>query len=82
MSGGLTIYNGGDDVLAILPGNKVFVTAMQMQESFGDIMVGDGSVSMSAGIAIFNYKIPIYVGLNAASECLKNAKHNEGKSSV
>jgi CRISPR/Cas system-associated protein Cas10 (large subunit of type III CRISPR-Cas system) len=81
-NGGLTIYSGGDDVLAVLPGNKVFNTAMQMQESFSDIMGGDGSVSMSAGIAIFNYKIPIYIGLNAASECLKIAKNNEDKASV
>ena len=81
-NGGITIYSGGDDVLAILPGNKAFNTVMQMQESFSDIMGGVGSASMSAGISIFNYKIPIYVGLEAANECLKNAKNNEGKASI
>ncbi len=77
---GLVIYAGGDDVLAILPARKVFNTAIEMQQEFSDIM--GGSATMSAGISIFNYKIPIYAGLESASECLCNAKNNEGKSSV
>jgi putative nucleotidyltransferase with HDIG domain len=85
--GGLTIYIGGDDVLAILPANKVFKAAIKMQEAFSNIIgggskCGSGSASMSAGIAILNYKIPIYAGLEAANDHLKIAKINEGKSSV
>ena len=79
-NGGLVIYAGGDDVLAILPGRKVFDTAIEMQHAFSEIM--GGSATMSAGISIFDYKVPIYVGLESASECLYNAKNNEGKSSV
>ncbi len=87
---GLSIYIGGDDVLAILPANKVFKAAIKMQKTFSNIMGGGdssgiggpGSVSMSAGIAIFNYRMPIYAGMEVANDHLKIAKSNEGKSSI
>jgi CRISPR/Cas system-associated protein Cas10 (large subunit of type III CRISPR-Cas system) len=79
-NGGLIIYAGGDDMLAILPANKVFDTAIEMQQAFSDMM--GGSATMSAGISIFDYKIPIYAGLESVSDCLYDAKNNEGKSSV
>lgn len=76
----MTVYAGGDDILAILPGNKALSTALKIQETFDSIM--GSSSSISAGISVFNYKVPIYVGLEASVECLKVAKNNEGKSSI
>jgi putative nucleotidyltransferase with HDIG domain len=79
---GLKIYSGGDDILAVLPGNSVFNTAIEIQQTFSELMGGKSSASMSAGICIFNYKLPIYVGLEAANQYLELAKNNEGKSSI
>jgi hypothetical protein len=79
-NGGLNIYAGGDDVLAILPGKNVLKTAIQMQQSFTEMMGEQATVS--AGISIFDYKLPVYIALESASECLRAAKNNAGKSSI
>jgi putative nucleotidyltransferase with HDIG domain len=81
-NGGEPIYIGGDDVLAILPGNRVFKAAIDMQDTFNRLLGGSEFASMSAGISIFNCKIPIYAGLESANECLKRAKNKEGKASI
>lgn len=78
--GGIKIYIGGDDILAIFSGNDVFKAAIKMYDTFTNML--GGSVSMSAGISIFNYMVPVYAGLEVANECLKRAKNNEGKSSI
>jgi hypothetical protein len=81
-NGGIPIYIGGDDILGILPGNRVFKAAIDIQDAFNRLLGGSEFASMSAGISIFNYKIPIYAGLESANECLRRAKNKEGKASI
>lgn len=76
--GGTPVFAGGDDVLAVLPGDVALEAASNLASEFRSEMAGE--CTMSAGVAIFHYKLPVYVGLEAAQELLSKAK--EGKNSV
>jgi len=78
--GGVCLFAGGDDILAVLPGDMALEAASNIANSFRDEMVGE--CTMSAGVAIFHYKLPVYVGLEAAQDLLSKAKSREGKNSV
>jgi CRISPR/Cas system-associated protein Cas10 (large subunit of type III CRISPR-Cas system) len=77
--GGETVFAGGDDVLAFVPGEKVLKAVEALASCFRDEMAGECSMSM--GIAIFRCDLPVYVGLEAADRLLKKAKE-EGKNKV
>ena len=77
---GVCLFAGGDDVLAVLPGEMALEAASNVAKGFRDQMVGE--CTMSAGVAIFHYKLPVYVGLEVAQELLSKAKGREGKNSV
>jgi len=77
--GGETVFAGGDDVLAFVPGEKALKGAEALASCFRDEMAGE--CSMSVGIAIFRYDLPVYVGLEAADRLLKKAKE-ENKNKV
>ena len=73
--GGETVFAGGDDVLAFVPGEKALKAAEALASCFRDEMAG--KCSMSVGIAIFRYDLPVYVGLEAAERLLKKAKKDD-----
>jgi len=77
--GGETVFAGGDDVLAFVPGEKALKAAEALASCFRDEMAR--KCSMSVGIAIFRYDLPVYVGLDAADRLLKKAKE-ENKNKV
>jgi len=77
--GGETVFAGGDDVLAFVPGEKALKAAEALASCFRDEMAG--KCSMSVGVAIFRYDLPVYVGLEAAERLLKKAK-KDGKDKV
>ncbi|MEM3056413.1 MAG: type III-B CRISPR-associated protein Cas10/Cmr2 [Candidatus Bathyarchaeia archaeon] len=78
--GGICLYAGGDDLLAILPGENALEAARRAASCFREGMVEECSIS--AGVSIFHYKLPVYVGLEASQSLLRSAKGREGKNSV
>ncbi len=77
---GITIYAGGDDLLAVLPGDRAFKVASEISKVFNKAMAE--AATISSGVAIFNYKLPIYVGLEASQHLIENAKREPKKGSI
>ena len=77
---GECLFAGGDDVLAVLAGERALEASMKLASIFKERMAGE--CTMSAGVAIFHSKLPIYVGLDAAQTLISMAKGREGKNSV
>ncbi|MBC7130574.1 type III-B CRISPR-associated protein Cas10/Cmr2 [Candidatus Bathyarchaeota archaeon] len=66
------IYTGGDDLLAFVPGQVALKVASEVLKSFEENMAEQ--VSMSAGVAIFNYKQPVYTALEASDFLISEVK--------
>jgi len=90
--GGFLVYSGGDDVLALLPTDKVLKVSNELQEifkkDFYEIEVngrrrkvmGLGKyASMSAGIVFAHYKYPLYDVIEKVREAEKEAKNKYGR---
>jgi hypothetical protein len=77
---GRCLIAGGDDMLAIVPGEESLTTAGQVAAEFKRGMAN--ACTMSAGVAIFRHDLPIYAGLEAAEALLYAAKRNRSKNSV
>ena len=69
---GETVYSGGDDLLAILPGREVFRTALEIAKQYKDSMAEKADIS--CGIAFAKDKSPIYSALEASKDLLNRAK--------
>jgi len=78
--GGECLFAGGDDVLAVLPGERALEASMKIASIFRERMAGE--CTMSAGVAIFHRKLPVYIGLEAVQTLIAMAKGKEGKNSV
>ncbi|HXG06606.1 MAG TPA: type III-B CRISPR-associated protein Cas10/Cmr2 [Nitrososphaera sp.] len=90
--GGVLVYAGGDDVMALLPARTAFDAARKINEKFQSDyqtidyrgkqleipMMGSNS-SISAGVVFAHYKYPLHDVLAAAHESLEDAKHRYGK---
>lgn len=76
---GRSLFAGGDDVLAFVPGEKGLEVARIMASKFKKMMADE--CTMSAGVAVFHYKLPVYVGLESAGHLLSKAKE-DGKNRV
>jgi CRISPR/Cas system-associated protein Cas10 (large subunit of type III CRISPR-Cas system) len=76
---GETVYAGGDDLLAFVPGEHALKAARSIYLRFIEEMAD--KCTMSAGVAFFHYKLPVYVGVEAASHLLYRAK-NDGKDRI
>ena len=77
---GSVIFAGGDDILAILPGEIALDAAIELSVGFREAM--NERCTMSAGIAIVHKHLPIYVGLERAHELISAAKKRPGKNGV
>ena len=73
------VFAGGDDLLAFVPGEAALNVARNVALKFNAEMAG--SCTVSAGVSIFNYKLPVYVGLQSAKILLRKAK-DDGKNRV
>ncbi|MEM4521569.1 MAG: type III-B CRISPR-associated protein Cas10/Cmr2, partial [Candidatus Bathyarchaeia archaeon] len=76
---GRVVYAGGDDLLAFVPGERALEAAKKVYLKFRDEMADE--CTMSAGIAFFHYKMPVYVGVESANYLLSKAK-SKGKNRV
>jgi CRISPR/Cas system-associated protein Cas10 (large subunit of type III CRISPR-Cas system) len=69
---GQCLFAGGDDVLAFVPGEYALEAARSIASRFRKEMADQ--CTMSVGVAIFRYDLPVYVGLEVAGYLLKKAK--------
>jgi len=79
-AGGRCLIAGGDDALVIVPGKEALNTARRMSAFFRKSMAGE--CTMSAGVVIFRYDLPIYAALEAVDILLRLAKKVPEKNSV
>lgn len=77
--GGKYVFAEGDDMLAFVPGERGLEAVKAASQKFKDVMAGE--CTMSAGVAIFHYKLPVYVGVESAAYLLSKAKE-DGKNRV
>lgn len=69
---GRCVFAGGDDLLAFVPGKCGLIAAKDIASTFRDEMADQ--CTMSVGVAIFSYRLPVYAGLEAANYLLSRAK--------
>jgi CRISPR/Cas system-associated protein Cas10 (large subunit of type III CRISPR-Cas system) len=77
---GRCLIAGGDDILAIVSGEEALETARNISVQFRDELAQ--ACTMSAGVVIFRYDLPIYAGLEAVEILLHAAKESKSKDSV
>jgi len=77
---GRCLIAGGDDVLAIVSGEESLPLAARISSAFKKEMAE--VCTMSAGVAVFRYDLPIYVGLEAVDRLLRSAKESRLKDAV
>ena len=74
---GELIYAGGDDVLALVPVERVLTCVEQLQQKFHKVIspsVPEKVATVSAGIAVVHYKEDLRFALGAARKAEKVAK--------
>ena len=79
-SGGHVIFAGGDDILALVPGGEALKLALEVSRQFERDM--NNSATLSAGLALFPSREPIYLALEVVSRLLREAKSVAGKGAV
>ena len=70
--GGECVYSGGDDLMALLPGETALLAARTVCQRFRRAM--NFECTMSVGLAIFRKELPLYMSLEVASSLLSRAK--------
>lgn len=75
---GLSVYAGGDDVLAVVSAKKAIEIAQDLREKFKDI-VGNNA---SAGIAIGHSSVPLQDLVHAAHDAESRAKKTYGRNAL
>ncbi len=76
--GGLLIYAGGDDVLAVVPAKKAIKIAQDLRAKFKDIV----GCHASAGIAIGHSSVPLQDLVHAAHAAESRAKKTYGRNAL
>jgi len=79
-SGGATIFAGGDDLLAVLPGKTAIPASQKLAQCFGEEM--NQQATMSAGVILTKPANPLYMSLRLADQLLRNAKDEKSKASL
>jgi CRISPR-associated protein Cmr2 len=80
---GITIYAGGDDVLAMLPLPRALNCALDLSEKFKDSFGNTGPATISAGLVFSHYQVPLRAVLSEAHHMLdKVAKDKNGRGSL
>ncbi|MGQ9681033.1 MAG: type III-B CRISPR-associated protein Cas10/Cmr2 [Anaerolineae bacterium] len=78
-TGPVTIYNGGDDVLAVAPLHTALNLAQGLAETFTTCVQG---CTASAGVAVIHHLYPLDAALRAAREAERRAKSVKDKAAV
>lgn len=82
---GVTIYSGGDDLLAILPcesrsGLNIFDFLKALSDEFGKHFDGyNKGTSLSFGVTIAHYRFPLYEALEDSAYMLFDIAKKQGK---
>ena len=76
-----TIYSGGDDLLMVGPWDQALDFAGALVEEFAGGPGRRYGITISAGIALSPYRVPIRRGVERADLLLESAKEREGKNS-
>lgn len=71
---GTLIYSGGDDVLAAMPSDTAIACALAIRDAFRDDSALGNQASISAGLAIVNYKDDLRFALAQARRAERFAK--------
>ena len=74
------VYSGGDDVFIVGAWNEVIETAVDLQKAFEKYCLG--SLTISAGIGVFDSKYPIAYMADETAALEEKAKEAPGKNSV
>lgn len=87
--GGMPIYAGGDDLLALVPvvgkgTASIFALVEELRTAFNLCFklkqnTPDGNPTISFGVAVQFYKSPLYEALERANDMLRKAKSSDGK---
>lgn len=76
--GGLLVYSGGDDVLALLPLRHVLKCAHALYQEFKTIT----GLTASAGVAITPSNLPLEAALEMARKAEETAKEHYGRDAI
>jgi CRISPR-associated protein Cmr2 len=80
---GMSVYSGGDDLLALFPLKTVLEGYKEIVEKFKEYMKDTGyNFTASAGLVISHYKIPLNYVLQEARSAESKAKKVDGKDAV
>ena len=80
---GITIYAGGDDVLAMLPLPRALNCALDLSEKFEHSFGMDTPATISAGLVFSHYQVPLRAVLSEAHRMLDDvAKDKNGRGSL
>ncbi|MHB1492070.1 MAG: type III-B CRISPR-associated protein Cas10/Cmr2 [Thermoplasmataceae archaeon] len=80
---GITIYTGGDDVLAMLPSVEAIACAYELSEKFRMCFNGVCDATISAGVALAHYHVPLLSVYEEAKKLLDEiAKESNGRNSL
>jgi len=78
--GGRVVYAGGDDLLAVLPGDRALDAAIDLAQGFREAM--NGALTISAGVALCPSRLPVYTALQRVYDLIAESKGTPGKDSV
>ena len=78
----MTIFAGGDDVLAVLPLHRLRKAAWAVRAAFQKVRAGKKRVTMSAGIAVVHALEPLSEVRETANDAKRDAKAVDGKDAV
>lgn len=80
---GLTIYAGGDDLLALLPFDRALDTAIAARQLYGESFEQDDKATLSGAIILAHYRCAFNQVLASAHELLDDvAKDQTGRDSL
>ena len=68
------IYSGGDDLVAVGPWNEMFDLALRIRNEFGRFTAGNAAFTLSAGIAVTHYHLPVLSAIEEADRCWKRQR--------
>lgn len=69
------VYSGGDDLFIIGPWNIVVEKAIEIKQAFSVFVASNPALTLSAGIALMDYKHPISRVANIAGQAESDAKN-------
>lgn len=76
---GRVVYSGGDDVLAFVPLHTAWCCLRDVESAFQHHEALGPAVTLSAGVAIRDWRTPLGVALHAAREAETEAKKTKGR---